>query len=510
MKRLHPSDTLRDLSILLGITLVLGVYMIANTAVISKDGVLYIERAQQLPTQFSKILNANEPFGFPAMIFATHRFFSLLFSESASLWILSGQICVFLCRFLTMGVLYFFGKALFNRKQAFWGVGVLIFLPYPAEFGSDILREWPHLLFLFSGLLCLQAGIRKEHWGYLFTAGLLSGLGYLIRPECALVILYGGLFFIIGIVTAHKTVPAVRENWFFVMLLVGFLVIFIPYAHCVNNAIPRKLEKLYQKQSPPKTAKSAIVDLSHRTHQTGTLSGPGKIIEAEGKLFQRFSENLIYFFVLPAVIGGWHYFSIRQKNNKNGQWLIGMFIVFYVLILCLLHINWGYISRRHVLPLTVMSCFFIPKGIDIISEWLNSLNKKKQGRSQKWFILLVAIGIAICLPKLLRPLGYDKAHYRKASAWIAENTPPRARFYTFDKRIPFYAGHPYRIYRDDQRFKKNFKQRYLIVLSKDMNIALPPGMTLQAEFPSEKKRRAVLIYKRMRRVTDPYAPIPQK
>jgi 4-amino-4-deoxy-L-arabinose transferase-like glycosyltransferase len=137
--------------------------MIANTAVIAKDSVLYIERAQQLPTQFDKISNANEPFGFPALIIASHRLFALFPGSDSNLrWILSGQILVFVCRFVTVGILYLFGKALFDRHRAFWGVLVLIFLPYPAEIGADILRDWPHLLFLFGGLLCLHKGV---DWG---------------------------------------------------------------------------------------------------------------------------------------------------------------------------------------------------------------------------------------------------------------------------------------------------------------------------------------------------------
>jgi hypothetical protein len=192
-----------------------------------------------------------------------------------------------------------------------------------------------------------------------------------------------------------------------------------------------------------------------------------------------------------------------------------MFIGFYALVLCLLYIHWGYISKRHVLPLTAMLCFFVPSGLDVISKWMSRLTDKNADSSKNWFIVLTAIGIAICIPKLARPIGHDKTHYRKASAWIAENTPSQARFYTFDRRIPFYANRPCRIYSDPHQFKANFKQRYLIASSKSgqLEIPLPPRLVLQAEFPAGNNKKAVLIYKKRtpaNQVTDLFDSRPQK
>jgi hypothetical protein len=511
MKKLLQHSTLRDLLILLGLTLALGIYMIANTAVIAKDGVLYIERAQHLPTQFAKILNTNEPFGFPALIFGTHRLLAVFSETDSNLrWILSGQILVFFCRFVAVGVLYFFGKGLFDRRRAFWGVLVLIFLPYPAEIGADVLRDWPHLLFLFAGLLCLYQGIRKEHWGYFFASGLLSGFGYLIRPECAQVVIYGIIFFILTIVIIPHRYASVRKNWFYAMLPAGFLAVFIPYACCVKNAVPTKLQKLYSNvlylQMPPKE----MIESGPCVTQAGVISGMKQVVPAGSHLLQRLTENLMYFFFGPAIVGIWCFFL--KSQNRNSRWLIAMFIGFYVLVLCLLYIHWGYISKRHVLALTAMLCFFVPSGLEVISGWLCRSPDKNRRCSETWFIVLTAIGIAACIPKLARPIGHDKTHYREASVWIAENTPLRARFYTFDRRIPFYAHRSYRIYPDAQRFKANFNQPYLITSSKDgqLEIPLSPELLLQARFPLDKEDKAVLIYRKPRNTTGPSAPILQK
>jgi hypothetical protein len=46
LKILQRHDTYRDLSILIVTALIIGVYLIASTAVISRDGAFYIKRAQ--------------------------------------------------------------------------------------------------------------------------------------------------------------------------------------------------------------------------------------------------------------------------------------------------------------------------------------------------------------------------------------------------------------------------------------------------------------------------------
>ncbi|MHC4905536.1 MAG: glycosyltransferase family 39 protein [Planctomycetota bacterium] len=505
--------TIRDLLILLGITLILGIYMIANTAVIAKDSVLYIERAQQLPTQFDKISNANEPFGFPALIIASHRLFALFPGSDSNLrWILSGQILVFVCRFVTVGILYLFGKALFDRHRAFWGVLVLIFLPYPAEIGADILRDWPHLLFLFGGLLCLHKGVQKERWGYFLTAGLVSGLGHLIRPECAQIVLYGAVFFVLRLIWAFRSNQSARKSWAYIMLLVGFSATFIPHTIYREKVMPHKLEKLYQRSLVPEGVDDCPSISGHIPLAAASHSAVRGLFGAFYAQFTGHSENLMYYFVLPAAIGFYLLFIKYRDGDRQSQWLIGMLVGFYVLILCLLHVNWGYISRRHVLPLTVLLCFYVPCGIEAMARRLSGRNMEKQDNVRTWFVILMVIGVGVCIPKLLTPIGEDKSHFRTASAWIAENTGSRARIYTFDKRIPFYADRGYRLYSNTRRFKANFKQRYLVALSKDgqLDIPLPEGMILKGTFPDKKGERTVVIYKGRVRATAPGAPIPQK
>ena len=64
------------IAILLSVAAVIGVYLIATTVLIAKDGVFYIERAQKFSSDPIGIIKAHPP-GYPFLIFATHKFASL-------------------------------------------------------------------------------------------------------------------------------------------------------------------------------------------------------------------------------------------------------------------------------------------------------------------------------------------------------------------------------------------------------------------------------------------------
>ena len=199
-KSANPITNKQDfihLAILLVIALATGVYLIAATVLISKDGVWYIEHAKKFSSEPQAVIKSL-PFGFPLLIFITHKLAALFSSSSSlSIWIYPAQSLTLLCRFLSVIPLYFIGKQLVGSKKSFWAIIILIILPHPAEFGSDILRDWPHILFLASGFLFLIRAAKQGKWWFFALAGFAAGLGHTIRPECVQLIVYGALWIFI-------------------------------------------------------------------------------------------------------------------------------------------------------------------------------------------------------------------------------------------------------------------------------------------------------------------------
>jgi len=167
-----------NIAILAVLASCIGAYLVATAVLIAEDGVRYVEEARSFsvdPAQGVK----GEAFGYPFLIFAAHKIV-VLFGAGSSIqvWIYSAQGVALLCRVLTLIPLYFIGRILVGGRQSFWAVLILVMLPYPAHFGSDALRDWPHILFLAAGLLFLFQGAERAKWWMFGIAGLMSGLGY--------------------------------------------------------------------------------------------------------------------------------------------------------------------------------------------------------------------------------------------------------------------------------------------------------------------------------------------
>jgi hypothetical protein len=172
-------------------------------------------------------------------------------------------------------------------------------------------------------------------------------------------------------------------------------------------------------------------------------------------LTKNICETLMYYFVPGLLIGCWYYF--RKQSKSPGQaFYAAAFIVLNIMLLswqlyCRQLSCLNFLSRRHTLALVAFTAFYIPIGIEIIAGWISE--KTSKGRPitekdrpfdstqdrQRWFYILLIIGIAICLPKLFKFTGTQKYGYRDAAMWLGKNTAPADVIAVPDLRISFYA-----------------------------------------------------------------------
>jgi hypothetical protein len=341
--------------------------------------------------------------------------------------------------------LYFIGKFFVGSRNSFLGLLVLILLPYPAKFGSDVLRDWPHILFLSVGFLFLLRAVRQERWWLLGITGLVAGLGSVIRPECAQLIVYGILWLCIQLLKRTDNIRRIKLICAIFILLFGFALPMIPYVRERERIAPQKLSQLFDSPKAYTTAFSKTetekeVNIDSRN---SIYSIPIIIIKAFGRLIEEISDNLMYFF-LPALLVGF-YFHFRKKTETTSieRFFVFIFILLNVAMMILLRYSQGYISRRHCLPLVVFSIFYVPIGLQIFAEWLCRRFSKgcseNKPKPQSWFFVLLAVGITICMPKLLRPLRIEKKGYREVAKWLKENTAEEDLISVPDHRIGFYA-----------------------------------------------------------------------
>lgn len=437
-----------NILILIIIALAIGVYLIITTVLISKDGVFYIERAQQFMNDPVKIIKAHPP-GYPFMILAVHKAISYFTHDNSNqAWIYSAQSVTLLCRLLALIPLYFIGRLLVGSKNSFFALLIFIFLPFPTKAACEVLREWPYLLFLSTGFLFLLWAAKKGKWWAFGLVGLMSGLGYLIRHESAQLVLYTLVWSVICVFRPNLWGVSRWKNLVAIILLfLGFALPVAPYMHCKGEIVPKKVNMIIKhfsmNESLDKSIEAKINSVRSRYSMAEVV--PGNIMEAPVAIFKTIGENLMWFFMLPLMIGIHHRF--RGNADHAELCLITTFaIVSFAMMALRYSIISEHASQRWSLPLVAFTVFYIPVGLEIMGNWLNNFRSHSRqkadssnGRRLSWVVILFLIGIGICLPKLVRPVGIDKQGYREVARWLKENTKPEDIIATPFKRIAFYA-----------------------------------------------------------------------
>jgi len=489
----------RNLFVLICLASAIGIYFIATTVLISKDGVFYIERAQKLSSDAVDIIKTHPP-GYPFLIFMVHKLASIFGAGSSALaWVYSAQSVSLLCRLLSLIPLYFIGKLLVGSNQSFWAILILIILPYPAKFGIDVLRGWPHVLFLSGGFLMLLLGAKYGRYWMFGVAGFAAGLGHIIRPECAQLVIYGVLWIVTRLLVPKHNISRRALLGALLFLLLSFAIPTTPYMVIRGHILPKKLKSYFALSGLSGTKRIQQSRINRVENNLAKSIPSGGTVKAIGVFVENMNENLLYYFVPALLIGA--YTRLRRKSEAANieKFFIPAFVLLNVIMMIMLYQSMAYMSRRHCLPLTVMLIFYVPAGLEILAKWIEdkfSGNQVQNNRhSQRYFFVLLIIGVGICTPKLIKPLGADKLGYRAAAQWLMENTRQEDTVAVPDARISFYAERTGLVYEKDipERAK------YVVRIVRDEDEELDVGGSLREEISlwvdRKKKSRKIVLYK---------------
>ena len=493
-------------AILISAALFLGLYLIFTTVLIAKDGVTYIEEAQMFSNNPIGAVRGVS-FGYSFLVFLAHKA-AVLFCGGTSVhcWILSAQCVTLLCRLSAIIPLYFIGKILVGGERSFWAVLILIMLPYPAELGSNALRDWPHIMFLAWGMLFLIIGSKTGRWRMFAVAGFAAGLGHTIRPECAQIVIYGVLWLLIGLFLPRPGISRLKTLCLILAILIGFAIPAAPYFKAKGEILPPKLKKLISCNAlrPPNESEQAGFSCNAGVCTASAASASADVINALAGLVREISDNMMHFFMVPLVIGFCEQCRRMRKVLLTEWFFIYALLTLYLVMMVLLKINYGYIGRRHCMPMVVFAAFYVPAGLQILARWLCRKTSKNGSAAEenirRWFFILIAVGFGICAAKLARitPLRWDKQGYKDAAEWLSKNTAPTDIIAVTDKRIAFYAERKGLLY--DEKIPKRADYVVRIVRSEDEKPE--PGKETGEEYSTwvdkRKKGETVVIYRAMR------------
>ena len=427
--------------------LAIGIYLISTTHMITKDGPLYIEQAQQFGQDPITVIK-NSYFGYPFLIFATHKISSVFGAgDSFNSWIISAQAVSLFCMLASFAALYFIGKSFIGSDNSLYVLIILAFLPYPVRFGCDVLRDWPYILFLSLSFAALIAAAKGKKWWLYGLSGLLAGLGYFIKVECAQVIIYGLVWLGLCFILPRHQMTRKKAVLSALLLLVCFAAVALPYMHTKGQFIPEKIQEQMDESS----------SMANETI-TPTTGFAGNLTKSIINVFERTGENLFYYFFVFALIGFYSRFILDfKKTGDIEKTFVISFIALNTIMLVWLSYSFGYLSRRHCLPLSLLFIFYAPVGLKIVGEKLYTVFAPSETSTSRslaavrkclsilgdgtifWLHLLLIVGIITSLPTLLGSKRKDLTGFLDAAYWLSHNTTPADLIVVPDERISFYA-----------------------------------------------------------------------
>jgi len=402
--------------------------------------------------------------------------------------------------------LYFIGKLLVGSRKSFWALLILVILPHSAKLGCEAVREWPYILFLSVGFLGLLIGANQPKWWIWGSVGLSTGLGYLIRHESAQLLVYGFIWLTLCMFWP-KLCRLSRRKIFIALalLLIGFAIPTVPYMKCTGKIIPPKVKHIMKSFSfdalPNKTDTPKVNAVGSNYNVAEIVST--NVLKAFGEIFKTIGENLMWFFMLPLVIG--LYYSFQSNAKCEERFLMTAFILVNVTMMvlryCYIQLT---VSERWSLPLITFTIFYIPVGLQVLGRKIDNLLCKtvckndisdiSEEGSRRWFFVLLVVGMAICLPKLLRPIRIEKKGYRDTAKWLRKNTTPEDVIAVPDRRISFYAERKGLIY--DKKIPKQAK--YVVGIVKDEDKRLQWDRNVQEKYSAwldkRNKKKRIVIY----------------
>jgi 4-amino-4-deoxy-L-arabinose transferase-like glycosyltransferase len=345
------------------------------------DEIVYLQHADIFS---GKINNYNEFDIRPPLI-------SLIFAGLFKIWnnpLIANLFLTFISS-LSIILIYFLGKELFNRPIGLISAFILAFMPYHIYFSKQILV---HTLALFFGILFflfLKRGENKNRSLYFLFSGIFLACVVLTRFTYIILFLILGLNFILFF--KKYSIKNV------IYLSAGFLLLFLPYLIWI---------------------KSLYGDFFY-SFRAGSIA------------LGSFSNDFMFYFLnIPVVLSFicllglffWIFFAIKNKDFSKNEFILMLWVLVPIIFL-------SFASHKE------LRYAFIIITPAILLAAIGFFKFFKNTRFKKTFfvifiILLLFFGLIFSLPNFYNRNCNNDAKF--VSNWLMENPPESNRVYVLD------------------------------------------------------------------------------
>jgi 4-amino-4-deoxy-L-arabinose transferase-like glycosyltransferase len=430
------------------------------TPVMFNDGPIFIE--------ISRAMSAGD--WATALSYDQHPLYSFLtmFAQRAiGDWELAGAVVSIGSGVAAVLFLYALLRDAFDRQVAWIGALLLGFHPYALTYSADVQSDGLYLAAFVGALALLWKAIDRRSSWFAASAGLASGVAYLVRPEGAGVVLIG-----LGLVLLES----VRRRWtlrsaapWVIALGLGTALAMAPYVTLLSErhgtltfTQKKSLQNLLgidsfrnwirfdssriQGETSPVASLSAPVQLTPRlTSVVGDgSSARGTDPPILSELVQNALSSARYEILLLVLLGLW---GLRGPIGLRGRFVLLAFIIYSAVLYALLT-QVGYVSRRHTLPVSVLAFGYAAAGVPILGRGLlratRAITRSLRPIDTRQAIavgLIVVLGLA--LGKGMRPHRQNAVAERRAAEWLGALGTKGHGVAAGKHRVAFYADAPW-------------------------------------------------------------------
>ncbi len=448
-----------------------------RTSVIFEDGPYFLDiaRAFSEGRHGDALAHPYHPL-YSALVAATQPLFGNFEHAALAVSVLGGAIAV--------AATFVFLREAFDANVAWVGATLFAISPYPVRFTADVASEGVYLACFVAAPALLWRGLQLEAPGrgraLLFAAGACSGLAYLARPEGAGLLVIGALWLgFEGLRGRRSLVNVVRAT---TSLVAGGFVFCVPYVVWMSQqrdgiALSGKkslartlglpLESIFEQatlttllvslvgvvvlivgigkalRGRPARGNALAVSRAFPWIALGAavvaaISAPGIAAEFVGVVWSTVRPEVFVCAVVGVVVA-------RREGWTVRDGFVAFALVSYATVLLGLLVNYGYLSRRHFVPLMPLVLGYAGLGVVAMASAIAkrrataSLSHPLSTRARAAIVIVAAL-LAVAAPKTFHDHRSDVLAQRLAAEWLKDQKLRSGRVASNKRRTGYYAA----------------------------------------------------------------------
>jgi Dolichyl-phosphate-mannose-protein mannosyltransferase len=478
----------RWLFAVVGLSAILHLVGMARTPLPAQDGLKFLRFARQFQTQpWPDVVRSSDQHPlYSAFVAMAEPVVSLAIHDKPDAWRIAAQGVSMLAALAMLWPLHRMTRRIFDERTANLAVLLYALLPFPAAIGHDTLSDSLALSFTVAALCLGESTIRTNSWASAIGCGVFAGLGFLTRPEVALVPP------VVAIAAAFRWRTWREELAVFGRLVAmsAAILVFVGGYALIKGELSEKLSlrwstrigtDAHESRKPPLLLPKGLDDPrfdfspKEETEQPSLVGMPWASTK---ELAREWAEGITLVFI-PVVLWG----LIRARSLEGsvyGRRLILVYFVVFSLIAIRHASTLGYLSGRHALSLIVVT---VPWAAAGTWAWVSGFPERRglgfeQGRRLGYACLTaVALVGIVAQAKAGHPSRWG---YRAAGLWLADKAKPGDAVLDTRGWASFVRGIPGYDYWHVRQALSDRNLHYIVVGSDELNAKSRRAATLRA------------------------------